>query len=156
MCHNAILKLEVYRPSLKLALHDTEAFLNLPSTPVHLYDGFHPVFKTRAYGIETVVLFFLGDSIFVNVISGIFCGFPILCGMICLNEAFRVVLPLAFHRFCACLHCLFCTFHLPAADRTEIITVFDGIGDYELLLKSTFLFCPSIVTSTFSLIHRFL
>ena len=135
MCNDTFLPFEIYRACLKLALHDAEAFLDLPSALVHLYDGFRPIIQTRAYGIKTVEPFFLGDGIFVDVINDMFCNFPIFCGMFCLDEAFRVILPFPFHRFFACFHCLFGAFYLPVADSAEIIAVLDGIGDYELLFQ---------------------
>lgn len=138
MGHNAFLPFQVYGTRLKFAFHDTEAFLNLPPAPVYFYDVFRPIFKTCAYRIKTIILFFLGNSFFINVINSLASLLAVSCGMVGFDKTLRVILPFSFHCFCASFYSFQGPFYLPVPDRTQIIAVLEGVGDDELLFQFHF------------------
>ena len=65
MRSDTIVILKIGRPGFEFVLHNAEAFLDLPSSPVYFYDFLGIILKVGAYRVESIVFFFIPDTIFI-------------------------------------------------------------------------------------------
>lgn len=93
VCLDPVITAEICRPCFKIALHDPEAFLDLPSAAINADDIRNVIFQVCAYGIETIVLCFIGDGIIIKVVFCDVCCFSIGRSVDFPYEALIVCLP---------------------------------------------------------------
>ena len=72
VCLNPAIPLHVYRPRIKVVLHDAEGFFDFPSPLIHTNDFFLICFKFRVDCIDAIKLGFFCYNFFVNRISSPF------------------------------------------------------------------------------------
>ena len=63
---NPVIPMHVYRPRIKVVLHDPEGFFDFPSSLIHTNDFFHICFKIRADCIEAIKPGFFCYNILVD------------------------------------------------------------------------------------------
>ena len=69
VCLDTVIPLEIDRPRFEFRFHNSETFLDLPSSLVDLYDLHRIIFEIRDYGIEAVILFLVPDPAFIQLIE---------------------------------------------------------------------------------------
>lgn len=89
---NSLLTLNVNRTSFEIRFDDPKAFFYLPAAFVYFCNRIGIILKVGAYGIETIILFFLFDSFFINVTYRFIGDFSVSSCMIGSNEPFGVIL----------------------------------------------------------------
>ena len=77
MCFDSFLVMKVHGPCFKIAFHDTEAFLDFPTSFIDFYNGQRVSFKIGADSIKTVVHGFCIYSVNIDVVCGCVSNFAI-------------------------------------------------------------------------------
>ena len=148
---DAVLPLHIYRPCLKIRLHDAEAFFDFPAALIHLDDRFRPIPQICADGIEAVILFLAFDYAPVYVAYRFFRSFPGIRCMVRFNKPPGVILSFFPAYSFSGTDDFFCPLNLPVPYGTQVIPVLDGIGHDQLLSDHGCLCGPIVVYRGFFL-----
>ena len=89
---DSVVTAQVYRPRLELALHDPEAFLDLPALLVDTDDGLRLISQARAYGVEPVIHRFPADRFLVEPAERFVRDLSVRCTVCPGDKALIVVL----------------------------------------------------------------
>ena len=94
----AVLAFDKGGSRLKIRLHNTKAFFNLPTLLVYPCNRFRIVFEIGADRIEAIVAFFLDNNSFIDIAVGFLGDFTLLSDMVCRDKPLGIVLPLPAYR----------------------------------------------------------
>ena len=128
MCRDTIFSAEIYRSGLKFTLHNPEAFFNLPSFLINTYNRCHVIFQVCAYGIETVITFFLCDNIFIYRRNHLVCKFTVRSTVILTDKTLGIVRSFFIQRRRG-FDELFSTFKLTVSYLSHIVPILEGEGN---------------------------
>ena len=132
----AVLFPQVDRPCPEVCLHDSKGFFDFPSFSVDLDDlGDTFILQVSTYGIESIILFFFMDQVFIKENIFMCAGFTIFRHLILPYEAVGVVLILWTLFISSAPDQLICPVDLSLPDFSLIVHVLRGKGYNQPLLK---------------------
>gem|GEM_PF-4468957 len=138
MCCDSIFSAEIYRSGLKFTLHNPEAFFNLPSLLIDTYNRCHIILQVCAYGIETVITFFLCGNIFIYRRNHLVCKFTVRSTVILMNKTLGIVRSLFIQRR-RVFDEFFSTFKLTVPYLSHIVPILEGEGYNKMLFQTVFI-----------------
>lgn len=135
MCCNPVLFWKVNRTCFKLCFHNPEAFFNFPVPPVDFYYVWNIILKVGTDSIKTIVFGFTVDLILIKRCYCFF-GYFTVCGtMFLVYKVFWIICIFLWKRWWI-FNIFFCPFNLPFPYTAQVITVFDGVCNYQMLFNA--------------------
>ena len=134
MCFYAIIPLQINRSWLELCFHNSERFFYFPSVVINLCDLWCIIFKICEDRVKSIVFFFFWNHIIIDVIGLFFCYFTVVCEGSFFNKS-AIVILITFLYFIAVIYGSNCMIDLIFSDLAEIVSVFDGVCNDEVLIK---------------------